>query len=96
MEGNVVDLNDMRRVRNMEKAVKMFERQLADLKKAHVTLNPHTDFLFFSITCHALKEEQKKVATELLRLKLRLDKAKNPAKYEQLLIEQKPEHKEEQ
>lgn len=87
---NVVELNDMRRIRNMEKAVKMFEKQLADLKKAYVTLSPHTDFLFFSITCHAMREEQKKIATELLRLKLRLDKAKNPAKYEQLLIEQNP------
>jgi hypothetical protein len=88
---NVIELNDMRRIKNMEKTVKLFEKQLADIKKAHGILVPHVDFRFFSITCYALREEQKSLAAELLRLKLRLDKAKNPSKYEQLLIEQKPE-----
>jgi hypothetical protein len=79
---NVADLNDMRRVRNMEKAVKIYEKQLADLKKSTAILDPHREFLFFSITVHSMREEQKKIAAELLRLRLRLDKAKNPNKYE--------------
>lgn len=79
---NVTDLNDMRRIRNMEKAQSMFEKQLADLKKSTTILEPHREFRFFSITCFAMVEEQKMIAAELLRLRLRLDRAKHPAKYE--------------
>lgn len=79
---NIVELNDMRRIRNMEKAIKTYEKQLADLKKSTTILDPHREFLFFSITVHAMREEQKKIAVELLRLRLRLDKARNPSKYE--------------
>lgn len=79
---NVVELNDMRRVRNMERAIGIYEKQLADLKKSTTILDPHREFLFFSITVHAMREEQKKIAAELLRVRLRLDKAKNPSKYE--------------
>lgn len=79
---NLYDLNDMRRVRNMEKAVGIYETQLSDLKKCTKILEPHREFRFFSITCFAMVEEQKKIAAELLRLRLRLDRVKNPAKYE--------------
>ena len=79
---NVTDLNDIRRVRNMEKAVGIYEKQLADLKSSTKILEPHREFRFFSITCFAMVEEQKKIAAELLRLRLRLDRAKNPVKYE--------------
>lgn len=79
---NVVELNTMRRIRNMEKAIKIYEKQLADLKQVTTILRSHTEFLFFSITHHAVVQEQKKIAAELLRLRVRLDKAKNPKDYE--------------
>jgi hypothetical protein len=75
---NVFELNDMRRVKNMEKSVKIYEKQLADLKQITTILKPHREFLFFSITHHAVYEEQKKIAQELLRLRVRLDRIKNP------------------
>lgn len=81
MEDNVFELNDMRRIRNMEKAVKIYEKQLADLKKATTILEPHRDFRFFSITCHAMVQEQRNIAAELLRLRVRLDRAKHPKEY---------------
>lgn len=77
---NVYELNDIRRIRNMEKAVKIFERQLADLKKATLLLAEHADFRFFSIACHEMVAEQKKIASELLKLRIRLQKYKD--KYE--------------
>ena len=79
---NVHELNDIRRIRNMQKAIVIYEKQLADLKKVTTILSEHREFLFFSITVHALITEQKKIAAELIRLRLRLDKAKNPSKYE--------------
>lgn len=76
MDENITQLNDMRRVKNMEKAIKTFETQLADLKKAYKVLEPHREFMFFSVTCHALIIEQRTTATELLKLRVRLDRAK--------------------
>jgi len=83
---NVSDLNDMRRIRNMEKAIVIYEKQILDLKTAKALLEPHVAFRFFSITCHALTEQQKETATELIKLRIRLDRAKNPAKFEQLSL----------
>jgi hypothetical protein len=95
MADNVTDLNDIRRLRNMEKGIAKYEKQLADLKKAHKVLEPHIDFRFFSITCHALREEQRTIAGELLRLKLRMDKIKYPDKYllPETTISNDPENK---
>lgn len=73
----VTDLNDIRRIKNIEKQLKIYEKQLADLKKATTVLEGHREYLFFSITCSAMFEEQKKIATELIRLRVRLDRAKN-------------------
>lgn len=73
---NIIELNSMRRIRNMEKAVKIFEKQLADLKKATLLLAEHAEFRFFSITCHELVAEQKKIANELLKLRIRLQRVK--------------------
>jgi hypothetical protein len=78
---NLFDLNDMRRLRNMEKGLVKYERQLADIKAAIKLLSSHTEFRFFSITCHALREEQRNIASELLRLRIRMDRIKNPQKY---------------
>lgn len=82
MEDNVFDINDMRRIRNMEKAVSIYEKQLSDLKKCAKLLQDHREFLFFSMTYHAIMEEQKKVAGELLKLRIRLDKVKSKPVYE--------------
>lgn len=79
---NVFELNTMRRIKNIERAIVLYEKQLADLKKSTTILGTHVEFLFFSITVHAMREETKKIAAELLRLRLRLDKARNPTKYE--------------
>lgn len=79
---NVHDLNSMRRIKNLSRDIKTYEIQLADLKKSTTILDKHREFYFFSVTCHAMIEEQKKIAAELLRLRMRLDKAKNPSKYE--------------
>lgn len=79
---NILDLEHARRVRNIQRDIKTFENQLGALKKSATLLEPHKDFYFFSVTCHAINEEKKKLAQELLRLRLRLDRAKNPSKYE--------------
>jgi hypothetical protein len=79
---NISDLNSMRRIKNLCRDINTYEIQLADLKKSTTILQKHREFYFFSITCHAMIEEQKKIAAELLRLRFRLDKAKNPKKYE--------------
>lgn len=76
MSENIVDINSVRRVRNMEKAVKVFENQLAALKKSTQLLAEHKDFRFFSITCHELAAETKKIAEDLIKLRIRLHKAK--------------------
>jgi hypothetical protein len=77
MSENVVDINVVRRVRNMEKAVVTFESQLAAIKKSMVLLSEHRDFRFFSIMCHELAAEKKKIAEDLLKLRIRLQKAKD-------------------
>jgi hypothetical protein len=77
MQKQVTDINTIRRVRNMEKAVVIFESQLAAIKKSMVLLSEHRDFRFFSIMCHELAAEKKKVAEDLLKLRLRLQKAKD-------------------
>lgn len=74
---NLVDINLVRRVRNMEKAVKVFESQLAALKKSTALLAEHRDFRFFSIMCHELAAEKKKIAEDLLKLRIRLQTAKD-------------------
>lgn len=79
---NICDLNSMRRIKNLGRDIKTYEIQLADLKKSTTILTKHREFYFFSVTCHAMIEEQKKIAAEILRLRFRLDKAQNPAKYE--------------
>ena len=79
---NICDLNSMRRIKNLGRDIKTYEIQLADLKKSASILDPHREFFFFSVTVHAIREEQKKIGAELLRLRFRLDKAKNPNKYE--------------
>lgn len=76
MEDNLVDINTVRRVRNMEKAVKVFENQLAALKKSTQLLSVHKDFRFFNIMCHELAAETKKIAQDLLKLRVRLQNAK--------------------
>jgi len=78
---NVHDLNDVRRIRNIERDIKMYERQLADIKKTTTILEVHKEFYFFSVTCYAMQEEKKRIAAELVRLRLRLDRSKNPEKY---------------
>ena len=79
---NISDLNSMRRIKNLGRDIKTYEIQLADLKKSTTILDKHREFYFFSVTCHAMIEEQKKIAAEILRLRFRLDKAQNPKKYE--------------
>ena len=73
---NIYDLNDMRRIKNIEKGIVLFELQLADLKKATTLLAKHSEYRFFSIMCHELVGKQKEIAQELLKLRVRLDKYK--------------------
>lgn len=82
MEENLVDINTIRRVKNMEKAVKIFESQLAALKKSTTLLAEHKDFRFFSMMCHELAAETKKIAEDLLKLRVRLHSAKEQLKKE--------------
>lgn len=77
MDENLVDINTVRRVRNMEKAIKVFESQLAAIKKSLQLLAEHRDFRFFSIMCHELAAENKNIAGELLKMRVRLQKAKD-------------------
>lgn len=73
---NVYDINDARRIKNIEKGIKLFEIQLSDLKKATTLLAKHSEYRFFSIMCHELVAKQKEIAQELLKLRVRLDKYK--------------------
>ena len=82
MDENITDINLVRRVRNMEKAVKIFENQLAALKKSTQLLSVHKDFRFFSIMCHELYAETKKIAEDLVKLRIRLETAKEQLKKE--------------
>lgn len=76
MSDNVFDINDARRIKNIEKGIVLFEQQLADLKKATTLMAKHSEFRFFSIVCHELVGKQKELAQELLKLRVRLDKYK--------------------
>lgn len=80
LDNKISDINDVRRLRNMEKTILMFERQLADLKKIKTILQKHVDFRFFSILCHDVIAKQKELAQELLKLRVRLDKYKSKNK----------------
>lgn len=82
MDENTIDINTARRVKNMEKAVKIFESQLAAIKQSLTLLAKHKDFRFFSIICHELAAENKVIAGELLRMRVRLEKAKDELKRE--------------
>jgi len=81
-EENLIDINTVRRVKNMEKAIKVFESQLAAIKKSLQLLAEHRDFRFFSIMCHELAAESKSIATELLKMRVRLEKAKEQLRKE--------------
>ena len=76
MTGNVYDLNDVRRIKNIQKGIIHFESQLSDLKKATTILAKHSEYRFFSVMCHELVGKQKELAQELLKLRVRLDKYK--------------------
>lgn len=80
MEENLTDINIARRVKNMEKAVLIFENQLAAIKQSLNLLSKHRDFRFFSIMCHELAAENKVIAGELLKMRVRLQKAKDELK----------------
>lgn len=82
MEENLTDINVARRVKNMEKAVLIFENQLAAIKQSLNLLSKHRDFRFFSIMCHELAAENKNIAGELLKMRVRLQKAKDELKKE--------------
>ena len=82
MEENLTDINIARRVKNMEKAVLIFENQLAAIKQSLNLLSKHRDFRFFSIMCHELAAENKNIAGELLKMRVRLQKAKDELKKE--------------
>ncbi len=77
MDNNVVDLNDMRRVKGIERAIVQFEKQIADIKAAKAILVRHTEYRFFSIMCHELMGEQRNLTQELLKLRMRLARYKN-------------------
>lgn len=79
---NVHDLNDARRIKNIKKGIIVFEAQLSDLKKATALLAKYSEYRFFSITCHDLFQKQKEIAHELLKLRIRLEKYKEPLKNE--------------
>jgi regulator of replication initiation timing len=66
----------MRRIRGIEKAIKQFEKQIADIKAAKGILARHTEYRFFSIMCHELTAEQKNLRLELDKLNQRLDRYK--------------------
>ena len=74
---NITDINKMRRIRNMEKGIKLMEEQLKDLKAATKLLQKHVEYRFFSIACHEMVAKQKEIARDLLQLRVRLDKYKN-------------------
>lgn len=80
MTNEILDINLVRRVRNMEKAIKIFESQLAAIKKSLTLLAEHRDFRFFSIMCHELAAENKVIAGELLKMRVRLQKARDELK----------------
>jgi len=82
VEDNVFDINDMRRVKGIEKAIKQFERQIADIKAAKSILAKHTEYRFFSIMCHELTNEQRNLNQELMKLHMRLKRYKNPQQQE--------------
>lgn len=77
MTDNVFDINDARRIKNIQKGIVLFEQQLSDLKKATTLMAKHSEYRFFSIVCHELVGKQKEIAQELLKLRVRLDKYKN-------------------
>ena len=80
MDDNTTDINIARRVKNMEKAVAIFENQLAAIKQSIALLSKHKDFRFFSIMCWELTAENKNIAGELLKMRVRLQKAKDELK----------------
>lgn len=77
MDENVVDINSMRRIRGIEKGIKDFEEQIADLRKCTKILSRHSDFRFYSIMCHELVGKEKELRYELKKLKDRLARYKN-------------------
>jgi predicted nucleic acid-binding Zn-ribbon protein len=83
LDDNVFDLNDMRRIKGIEKAIKQFEKQIADIKQAKKILAAHTEYRFFSIMCHELTREQKELNNELMKLHMRLKRYKNPQQREE-------------
>lgn len=83
LEDNVFELNDMRRIRGIERAIKQFEKQIADIKQAKSILAKHTEYRFFSIMCHELTREQKELNNELMKLHMRLKRYKNPEQKEE-------------
>ena len=82
VDDNVFDLNDMRRIKGIERAIKQFERQIADIKAAKKILAAHTEYRFFSIMCHELTREQKELNQELMKLHMRLKRYRNPQQEE--------------
>lgn len=82
MTEEIIDINAARRVKNMENAVQIFESQLAAIKQSLTLLAKHKDFRFFSIMCHELAAENKVIAGELLKMRVRLQKAKDELKRE--------------
>ena len=82
MTEELTDINVARRVKNMEKAVSIFENQLAAIKQSLVLLSKHRDFRFFSIMCHELAAENKVIAGELVKMRVRLERAKEELKKE--------------
>lgn len=80
MDENTIDINIARRVKNMEKAVLIFESQLAAIKQSLTLLSKHKDFRFFSTMCWELAAENKVIAGELLKMRVRLQKAKDELK----------------
>ena len=82
VDDNVFDLNDMRRIKGIERAIKQFERQIADIKAAKKILVAHTEYRFFSIMCHELTAEQKELNQELMKLHMRLKRYRNPQQEE--------------
>jgi len=82
MDENTIDLNAARRVKNIQKAIKIFESQLAAVKKSIALLAEHKEFSFFNSMCHELAAENHKIAGELLRMRVRLQDAKERLKQE--------------
>lgn len=69
----IFELDDLRKIRNLEKAIKIFESQLTLLTQCKKVMHPHRDFYFFSVTRYAMREEQKRISKELLGMRLELD-----------------------